>query len=397
MECIVRGTGKGIEMKKVVIIGANDFQNPLILKAKELGYETHVFAWKDGAVGEETADYFYPISITEKERILEECRRIKPDAVASIGSDLAVPTVVYLQQQLGQKGNRPESVQITTNKYEMRKALKAAGIPVPLFLKTNGEDSELEERIEREGLTLPAIVKPTDRSGSRGITKIEEWSQLKEAVKAAEENSFEKAAIIEEYLEGDEYSCESISWEGTHYCLAITKKYTTGYPHFIETAHLEPAEVSKEVEKRVYSCVREALDALKICYGASHAEFKIDAQGNVRIIEIGARMGGDCIGSHLVELSTGYDYLKMVLDVALGKGIELPSESVPAVAYVRFLFGRQDLNEFNRLKEEYPDHIHYISKLKVEEDTEITDSSNRYGYYIMRFDNISEARSVLKL
>ena len=61
-------------MKKVVIIGANDFQNPLILKAKELGYETHVFAWKDGSIGEKTADYFYPISIVEKDKILEECK-----------------------------------------------------------------------------------------------------------------------------------------------------------------------------------------------------------------------------------------------------------------------------------------------------------------------------------
>ena len=397
LECAVRGAGKGISMKKIVIIGANDFQNPLILKAKELGYETHVFAWKDGAVGETTADYFYPISITEKEEILKECQRIKPDAVASIGSDLAVPTVVYLQQRLGQQGNSTESVQITTNKYEMRKALKSAGIPVPLFLKTSGEDFDLTDRVKREGLNLPVIVKPTDRSGSRGIMKITEWSQLKKAVKAAQEDSFEKAAIIEEYLEGNEYSCESISWKGTHHCLAITKKYTTGYPHFIETAHLEPSELSKELEEQIFQDIKKALDALKICYGASHAEFKVDAQGRIRIIEIGARMGGDCIGSHLVELSTGYDYLKMVLDVALGNEIDLLPKSEPGVSYVRFLFGKKDLDELNRLKREYPDNIHYISRLQVEEGTKITDSSNRYGYYIVRFDNIGKARSVLGL
>ena len=88
-------------MKKIVIIGANSFQNPLILKAKEMGYETHVFAWKDGSIGERTADYFYPISIVEKEAILEECRRIQPDAVATIASDLANITVQYLAEQLG--------------------------------------------------------------------------------------------------------------------------------------------------------------------------------------------------------------------------------------------------------------------------------------------------------
>ena len=64
-------------MKKLVIIGANDFQNQLILKAKSLGYETHVFAWEDGAVGKYTADYFYPVSIIEKDEILEKCREFR--------------------------------------------------------------------------------------------------------------------------------------------------------------------------------------------------------------------------------------------------------------------------------------------------------------------------------
>ena len=81
-------------MKKIVIIGANDFQKPLILKAKEMGYETHVFAWREGAIGAEDADFFYEISIVEMDEILEECRRIKPDAVATIGSDLANITAV---------------------------------------------------------------------------------------------------------------------------------------------------------------------------------------------------------------------------------------------------------------------------------------------------------------
>lgn len=87
--------------KKIVIIGANSFQNPLILKAKALGYETHVFAWQDGSIGERTADHFYPISIVERDVILEKCREIQPDAVASIGSDLAMLTVNYVAGKLG--------------------------------------------------------------------------------------------------------------------------------------------------------------------------------------------------------------------------------------------------------------------------------------------------------
>ena len=119
--------------KKIVIIGANSFQNPLILKAKALGYETHVFAWQDGSIGERTADHFYPISIVERDVILEKCREIQPDAVASIGSDLAMLTVNYVAGKLGLPCNSMECTEISTNKYAMRKAFRAAGVPVPGF------------------------------------------------------------------------------------------------------------------------------------------------------------------------------------------------------------------------------------------------------------------------
>ena len=92
-------------MKKIVIIGANDFQNQLILKAKEMGFETHVFAWQDGSIGEKTADYFYPIDIRKIDEILEKCREIQPDAVASIASDLANITVSKVAEGLHLPGN----------------------------------------------------------------------------------------------------------------------------------------------------------------------------------------------------------------------------------------------------------------------------------------------------
>lgn len=92
-------------MKKLAIIGANDFQRQLILKAKDMGLETHVFAWEDGAVGKANADYFYPISIIEKEQILEKCKEIGIDGICSIASDLAVLTVDYVAEKMGLNAN----------------------------------------------------------------------------------------------------------------------------------------------------------------------------------------------------------------------------------------------------------------------------------------------------
>ena len=112
---------------------------------------------------------------------------------------------------------------------------------------------------------------------------------------------------------------ETISYKGEHTCLAVTKKFTTGSPHYIETGHLQPAPVSEEMYGKIQDTVFRALDALEIRNGAGHSELRIDKAGNIRIIEIGSRMGGDCIGSDLVPLSTGQDFVAMAVDTALPK------------------------------------------------------------------------------
>lgn len=364
-------------MKKIVIIGANDFQNQLILKAKEMGFETHVFAWKDGAVGERTADYFYPVSIVETEQILEKCREIQPDAVASIASDLANITVSRVAAGLGLPCNSPECIRLSTNKYAMREAFIKARVATPKFYRVDRMEAYLY------GMRLPLIVKPTDRSGSRAITKVTDFENLKAAIRKAVSQSFEKKAIVEEYIDGEEYSYEAITYRGNHTRLAITKKYTTGAPNFIETGHVEPVILSDDMMYKVDYVMKKALDALKITDGASHGEFKITPEGKVRIIEIGSRMGGDCIGSDLVPLSTGYDFMEMVIDVACGKEPKLVRKTEPKKAKVRFLFTMEDVEELRALQKECPEKIYRVSEIDLSNLGKVSDSSTRLGYYIL--------------
>lgn len=375
-------------MKKVVIIGANEFQNKLIKKAKELGYETHVFAWQCGDIGEKTADYFYPISIIEKDKILIECKKIKPDAVISIASDLASITVDYVANELGLTCNNPNFTSIRTNKYEMRKALKDNGIFTPQFEKvSNIENCSLK--------TYPLIVKPTDRSGSRAISLVNNDEELKNAIDNAIANSFEKKAIVEEVIYGNEYSCECISYNGKHTFLTITKKYTTGFPKCIETGHVQPSDLNDDQIEKVKCTIFKSLDALKIENGASHSEFKIDKDGNIKIIEIGARMGGDCIGSDLVYLSTGLDYLEMVINVGLGKEPHLKPKKEKEIAMIKFIFSQNDIDKMQKIIKEHKESVYYTSKInKIEH--EVIDSSSRYGFYIMKFDDNKTFEKVKK-
>ena len=162
--------------RNLVIIGANSFQNPLVLRAKQLGYTTHVFAWQCGDIGERTADFFYPVSIVEKERILEICRAIKPVGICSIASDLAGITVNYVAQELGLTGNGMDSAMVSTNKHLMRMAFERAGLPSCRSVLADSCAAP-----EDCGLEYPLIVKPTDRSGSRGIFKVQSPAELESA------------------------------------------------------------------------------------------------------------------------------------------------------------------------------------------------------------------------
>ena len=369
-----------MERKNLAIIGASYLQLPLIEKAKEMGFTTHAFAWSANDVGEKAADFFYPISIVELDTITEKCREIGICGVCSIGTDLGNYTVNYVADKLGLPGNSMDCTRKSTNKHLMRKAFEEHGDPSPRSYLV-----DLSSDLSALPLNYPVIVKPTDRSGSRGIFKLESAEGLKEAIVQAVAAGFEKKALVEEFVEGTEYSVEGISFDGEHHILAMTLKYTTGAPHFIETGHLEPAPVSKEVYEKTVRIVTHALDSLGIRNSASHSELKIDGKGNIRLIEIGSRMGGDCIGSHLVSYTTGIDYIKAVIQVACGEKPDLEPRGETCSAEVRFILTREDLREFERIKAEEPERI-----LDIVDDSHLdligktTSSADRAGCYIVR-------------
>ncbi|MDP5255398.1 MULTISPECIES: acetyl-CoA carboxylase biotin carboxylase subunit family protein [unclassified Vibrio] len=310
-------------MNKIAIIGANEFQTDLILKANTLGYETHVFSWGGGEPGEDIANYFYKISITEKEKILEKCREIKISAICSIASDLANITVHWVARELGLKALSKSCIEYTTDKFLMRKQLLKNSLPIPRFNLVKNINDIVEDECN-----FPLIVKPIDRSGSRGITKVNSFKEIEKAITYSQSVSFTDNVLIEEYISGREFSVETISSLGKHKILQVTEKFTSGYPNYIETAHLAPARITNNEYKLIENVIIKALNSLDVEFGPSHSEIKLKEDGNISIIEIGSRMGGDFIGAFLVESHTGIDYLSLTLLSSLGKNIDLNSIKV---------------------------------------------------------------------
>ena len=354
----------------------------MVEKAKEMGIETHCFSWdkkEEHTVCRGIADYFHPISILEKEQVLEKCRELKIDGVLSIVSDISTPTVAYIAENMGLIGNKYADTLITSNKYKARQAMLEKGVNSPRFvLVHDGQIPDISEFI------YPLIVKPIDRSGSVGVMKAENEAELTEALQRAQQLSFSGQTIIEEFITGTELSAHTMTWNGEHYIFAIRDKITSEAPYFVEMAHYIPTQFSPEIVARIENETRKALNALNIRYGACDAEFKVTAGGKVYPVEINARMSGD--QSHdMIEYSTGIDYLKTAINVALGYWSE-PEIVCPYHSGIYFWCeGQEWVKQVIDHKDKFPEIVKAVL-LKNEDIHPLQSSIDRNGFFIYKSD-----------
>lgn len=273
-----------------------------------MGLNTICFSWPQGAICKDYVDKYYPISILEKDTIVDICKAEQIDGVVSNASDLTAEIVSYVSTHLHLHGIDYENF------------LKLKDKSVVRQITSNVNDLcqvRSYSRSEAESVPFPCVVKPKTGAAKKGVVFVNDLKGLKNAIKKDLLES--EDVIIEEYISGQEISVETISYEGKHYVIQITDKENFGAPHFVELAHHQPSSISKEVWNKVERIVPELLDVVGFRNGASHVELKVCSNGDVYLIEINPRGGGDEISNKLVQLSTGYDYVKGMIDVALGQ------------------------------------------------------------------------------
>ena len=371
--------------ERIAVIGANEPLIPFYRQAKALGYEIIGIAIEKGAVCKKYCDRFYPISFADKDAVVDVCRKEKVDGIISFSLESALPTVVYVAQKLGLVSNSEESIKLTQSKFAQRLTLEKAGIPVPKYYL-------IESRADLDifDCHFPVIVKPVDSGGSQGICKVEDKAKLEEAYNYAISFSRSSKAIIEEYIDGREFSVEFISHQGKHYFLQITDKVTSGAPRFVEMQHHQPADIPASVWERIKTMVADALTAFKIENSASHTEIKWNSNDELFIIETGARMGGDYISSDLVRLSTGYDFVEGAIKLAVGK-FEEPT--FPRLMYSGVYFYSKlapEVGEIIKNHEKWPEIVEW--EYSDEPLMEVKSNADRRGYFLYqkedsRFNN----------
>lgn len=309
--------------KKIMILGASILQLPAIQKAKAMGLQVVAVDMNPDAVGfSEPGIEKEVISTIDIPKVLEAAKRHRIDGIMTLASDMPMCSVAAVAREMGLVGITEDTAVKATNKAAMREALQNAGVPIPRFFKVSSRE-EYGQAVA--AMTGPFMVKPADNSGSRGIIKVDSPSDP-EAVAQAYRYSLQSSrsgdVVVEEYMQGPEVSVETLTVDGVCHVIQITDKLTTGAPHFVEMGHSQPTEHDPDTVEKIRQVAIAANHAIGITNGPSHTEIIVSAEGP-KIVELGARLGGDCITTHLVPLSTGVDMVECCIRIALGQTPDL--------------------------------------------------------------------------
>lgn len=324
-------------MKKIMILGASILQVPAIEKAIDMGLEVIAVDMDSNALGFKIPDVKKEIiSTIDIESVMSAAKKHNIDAIMTLASDMPIMTVAKVSKKLGLVGVDLDTAIKATNKSKMRESLKSFGVPVPLFYKVDSLDKCIKAVNKIKDKGYKCILKPADNSGSRGIVLLPDFNEktINIAYNYSKNNSRNKIVMVEEFMEGPEVSVETISVDGKCNIIQITDKITTGAPYFVEMGHSQPSQLPDSIKDKIKEITIAANKAIGIISGPSHTEIKI-TQNGPKIVEIGARLGGDNITTHLTPLSTGVDMVESCIKIALGEkpDIRIKYDKASAIRY----------------------------------------------------------------
>jgi biotin carboxylase len=306
--------------KRLLVLAAGILQVPIIKRAHEMGYFVIAADGDANACGLQYADKAICVNITSEVDMLRVAREEKIDGVIHPCSEVSMNVMGRINDELGLSGISREQAVRATNKHLMREAFEAGKAPSPksfCFESTDDAWTCFCENLPNDG-----ILKPSRNSGSRGIYKIVKednltFEKFAELFNRSKAESRDKTVMLEQFVEGPEFSVEIIVWNGQVNVLTVTDKKTTEAPYFVELGHNQPSCYPAEIVVKIKSAAVAGVKALGINNCACHAEVKVQ-DGEAYIMEIGARMGGDFISTVLTCLSTGADMIAAAVNCALG-------------------------------------------------------------------------------
>lgn len=371
------------DKKSILVFGCGPLQQSIINRAKKMGHYTVGIDPCADATCKDCVDAFEVVPGQDYDGHCTVVEKYGIDAIVTAATDKPLVMMARIAEKYGFPFYSVETAQWSTDKFQMKERFELGGVP-------HAQGRLISKAEEAEGMVYPVIVKPRDNSGSRGVKLCRNKEELEASMNEALEVSKLDTVLVEEFIEGPEYSIEGLHHDGKSEVIQFTEKKTTEFPYNVELGHIQPANISEENKQKIREIVAKIGRALKFENCPSHTELKINERG-IFVIETSPRLGGDYITSTLTPLSTGVNLEDELLRMALGEGIN-PKPQAVQYSGVRF-FAFEEGSAIKHVPNEefvksWPHVVDFSFNLKEgAKVNRITSSLNRYGHLILTAGN----------
>ncbi|ULQ60133.1 ATP-grasp domain-containing protein [Brucepastera parasyntrophica] len=308
--------------KRILLLGAGFMQGAGIRSAKQKGWEVIAADGNPEAACAHLADHFEHIDLKDTERLCGFAGQLKDngglDGVFTCATDFS-STVAFIAEKYGLPGHSHEAALNATDKIRMRECFQQAAVPSPKFTgvhKTQAPD--IRNLLRARDLRYPLVVKPADNMGSRGCRRADTFEQLEQALSEAFRYSKTGTAIVEEYMDGPEFSIEALIFDGEFHLTGLADRHIYFPPFFVEMGHTMPSSFPEDKQQELVEVFIKGIKALGLTHGAAKGDLKYTEKGPM-IGEIAGRLSGGYMSGWTFPYSTGIDLTGAALDLAAGK------------------------------------------------------------------------------
>ena len=366
--------------KNVLIFGVGSLQRSIIETAKKKGFTTIGIDPNPVAECRENVDFFEIVNPDDFEKTKEIATKYKVDGIVTAATDKPLIMMARVAEEFNFPFFSVNTAERSTDKLKMKQTFIENSIPCASGIEINKANEYIGG--------FPVIIKPRDNSGSRGVIYCKNENELRNSFLDVKTHTRKETILVEEFIHGREFSVESFHNEDVHSVIQITEKETTPFPYNVELSHIQPANIDEQTRSNIENIIEKIGESFQFNHCPSHTELKISKNGAITVIETSPRLGGDFITSHLVPLSTGIDMESLLLDIAVGKKMT-EKEILPRASMVNFFNIEQ-----KDLTEKFLENIATLRTGKIVEDIyfsksvgeilpKITNSLDRYGYFII--------------
>lgn len=382
-----------MDKKSILVFGVGELQQSIISRARKMNlYVVGIDPCED-AYCKEDCDAFEVVGGQDFIGTIEVAKKYNVSAIVTAATDKPLVMMARVAKELSLPFYSVKTAEWSTDKFQMKQRFLEGGVPC-------ARGRLIHNLEEAQDLNFPLICKPRDNSGSRGVKLCRDLTELDSCIKEALEVSKLDTVLVEEFIEGSEFSIESLHYDGKSEVIQFTEKKTTEFPYNVELGHKQPANLTDDQRNQICDIISKIATCLHFENCPSHTELKINDRG-IFVIETSPRLGGDYITSTLTPLSTGINLEDQLLHISLGEPVDTTTGRVDKASAVCFFSLPEGevtaidpkINDVST----WPNIYSFQLKLKIgDKVNRITSSLNRYGQFIVTCDSREEVEELVE-